>query len=123
MMICLNELGNDFNKRKILMPLLRLLAPFAPHIAEELWHRDGQEGTVVDASIPKYDEQYLKESTFTYPVAFNGKMRFKLDLPVDIDQEKVEEIVLNHEKAQKWLNEKKPKKIVFVPNKIINVVV
>jgi leucyl-tRNA synthetase len=123
MMICLNELGNDFNKRKILMPLLRLLAPFAPHIAEELWHRDGQEGTVVDASIPQYDEQYLKESTFTYPVAFNGKMRFKLDLPVDIDQEKVEEIVLNHEKAQKWLNEKKPKKIVFVPNKIINVVV
>ena len=123
MMICLNELGNDFNKRKILMPLLRLLAPFAPHIAEELWHRDGQEGTVVDASIPQYDEQYLKESTFTYPVAFNGKMRFKLDLPVDIDQEKVEKIVLNHEKSQKWLNEKKPKKIVFVPNKIINVVV
>ncbi len=124
MMICLNELsGDDFNKRKILMPLLRLLTPFAPHMAEELWHRDGQEGSVVDASIPQYNEEYLKESTVTYPVAFNGKMRFKLDLPVDIDQEKVEEIVLNHEKSQKWLNGKKPKKVIFVPNKIINVVV
>ncbi|MFP4619971.1 MAG: leucine--tRNA ligase [Bacteroidales bacterium] len=124
MMICLNELpGNDFNKRKVLMPLLRLLAPFAPHMAEELWHRDDHEDSIVDAPIPEYNEEYLKESTVTYPVSFNGKMRFKLDLPADIDQEQVEQIVLNHEKSQKWLKDKKPKKVIFVPNKIVNVVV
>ena len=123
MMICLNELPANLNKRKILFPVLRLLAPFAPHMTEELWQRDGREGSVVDASIPEYNEEYLKESTITYPVSFNGKMRFKIDLPVDIDQEQVEEIILNHEKAQKWLNGKKPQKIIFVPNKIINVVV
>ncbi|MGM0531848.1 MAG: leucine--tRNA ligase, partial [Bacteroidota bacterium] len=104
MMICLNELPANLNKRKVLFPVLRLLAPFAPHMAEELWQRDGQEGSVVDAIIPEYKEEYLKESTITYPVSFNGKMRFKVDLPVDIDQKQVEEIILNHEKAQKWLN-------------------
>jgi leucyl-tRNA synthetase len=105
------------------MPLLKLLAPFAPHIAEELWHRDGHETSAVDQPLPDYQEEYLQESTFTYPVAFNGKMRFKLELPVDIDEQKAKEIVLNHEKSQKWLNQKQPKKFIFVPNKIINVVV
>jgi len=81
------------------------------------------ESSIVDAPVPEHHEKYLQEDTFTYPVAFNGKMRFKLELPVDIDQEKAKEIVLNHEKAQKWLNEKPPKKVIFVPNKIINVVV
>ena len=124
MMIAVNELSSSgCNKRQIMMPLLRLLTPFAPHIGEELWHRDGNHTSVVDAPVPNYQEKYLKEDTFTYPVAFNGKMRFKLELPVDIDQEKAKEIVLNHEKAQKWLNEKPPKKVIFVPNKIINVVV
>ncbi|MBS3807182.1 MAG: leucine--tRNA ligase [Bacteroidales bacterium] len=124
MMIAVNELSSSLcNKRQILMPLLRLLTPFAPHIGEELWHRDGNQSSVVDAPVPEHQEKYLQENTFTYPVAFNGKMRFKLELPVDIEQEKAKEIVLNHEKAQKWLNQKPPKKVIFVPNKIINVVV
>ena len=105
------------------MPLLRLLAPFAPHMAEELWHRAGQYGSIIDAEIPQYQEAYLKESTIEYPVSFNGKMRFKIELPADIDQQQVEDIVLNHEKAQKWLKHSKPKKVIFVPHKIINVVV
>jgi len=124
MMIAVNELSSaGCHKRQILMPMLRLLTPFAPHIGEELWHREGNQTSVVDAPVPEHQEKYLKEDTFTYPVAFNGKMRFKLELPVDIDQEKAKEIVLNHEKAQKWLNQKPPKKVIFVPNKIINVVV
>jgi leucyl-tRNA synthetase len=124
MMICLNELpGNGLHKQGILMPLLRLLAPFAPHMAEELWYRAGQSGSIIDVEMPQYQEVYLQESTIEYPVSFNGKMRFKIELPADIDQKQVEEIVLNHEKAQKWLKHSKPKNIVFVPHKIINVVV
>jgi leucyl-tRNA synthetase len=124
MMIAVNDLtGLKCNKKAILEELLLLIAPFAPHIAEELWHRAGHEETVVIQGFPKYKEEYLKESTIEYPVSFNGKMRFKLELPVDIDQKQVEEIVKNHEKAQKWLEGKEPKKIIFVPKKIINVVV
>ncbi len=124
MMIAVNDLsGLKCNKKAILEQLILLVAPFAPHIAEELWHRAGHEETVVMQHFPEYNEEYLKESTIEYPVSFNGKMRFKLELPVDIDQKQVEEIVKNHEKAQKWLEGKEPKKIIFVPKKIINVVV
>jgi leucyl-tRNA synthetase len=124
MMICVNELSSKkCNKKEILEKLLLILAPFAPHIAEELWHRAGNNTSVVDIDFPEYQEKYLKESTLTYPVSFNGKMRFKLDLPADISKEEVEKIVLNHEKSQKWLGDKPPKKIIFVPKKIINVVV
>jgi len=124
MMICLNDLsGMNSNKKDILEPLNRMIAPFAPHIAEELWHRAGNESSVVLETFPKYNEEYLKESSITYPVSFNGKVRFKIELPVDIEQEKVEEIIMNHENAQKWLGGKKPKKVIFVPKKIINVVV
>lgn len=121
MMICLNELKTK--KRDILEPLIRLIAPFAPHMAEELWHRAGNSSSVVTESFPEYKEEYLKESSITYPVSFNGKVRFQLELPVDIDKEKVEEIVKNHENAQRWLEGKEPRKIIFVPKKIINVVV
>ena len=124
MMIAVNEYSSSgCNKRQVLMPMLKLLAPFAPHMAEELWHRDGNDTTVVDVPMPEYQEKYLKETTVTYPVSFNGKMRFKLELPVDIDPEEAKKIVANHENSQKWLNGKEPKKIIFVPNKIINVVV
>ncbi len=124
MMICVNELSSKkCNKKEILEKLLLILAPFAPHIAEELWHRAGNNTSVVDIDFPEYQEKYLKESTLTYPVSFNGKMRFKLDLPADISKEEVEKIVMNHEKSQKWLGDKPPKKIIFVPKKIINVVV
>jgi len=124
MMICLNDLsGMKTKKRTILEPLNRLIAPFAPHIAEELWHRGGNETSVVTEAFPQFNEEFLKESSITYPVSFNGKVRFKIELPVDVDNDKVEEIIISHEKAQKWLGDKKPKKVIFVPKKIINVVV
>jgi leucyl-tRNA synthetase len=121
MMICLNELKTT--KKDILEPLIRLIAPFAPHMAEELWHRAGNTSSVVAESFPEYKVEYLKESSITYPVSFNGKVRFQLELPIDIDKDKVEEIVKNHENAQRWLEGKEPRKIIFVPKKIINVVV
>jgi leucyl-tRNA synthetase len=124
MMIAVNELsGVKCNKEAVLIDMIRLIAPFAPHVAEELWHRAGHQDTIVTVEFPGYNEEYLKESTITYPVSFNGKMRFKLELPADITQQEVEEIVKNHENAQKWLEGKEPRKIIFVPKKIINVVV
>ncbi len=123
-MICVNELNElKSNKREILEPLTVLLSPFAPHIAEELWRLCGHESTITYAEFPKYEEKYLVESTFEYPVSFNGKMRFKLSLPVDISAKEAEVKVLSHEMAQKWLEGKTPKKVIFVPNKIINIVI
>jgi len=124
MMIGLNELTSlKCNKRAILEQLVLTIAPFAPHIAEELWHRAGNEESVVLKKFPEYNDEYLKESTIEYPVSFNGKMRFKLELPVDVTKEEVEEIVRNHENSQKWLGGNEPRKVIFVPKKIINVVV
>ncbi len=123
-MICVNEL-NDLkcNKREILEPLTVLLAPFAPHLAEELWHNLGKTTTVCEAQWPIFDPKHLIESTFTYPVSFNGKMRFKLDMPIDASRDMLEQAVKNHRSAQKWLDGKTMRKIIIVPNKIINVVV
>ena len=123
-MICTNELTDlKCNKRQILEPLITLLAPFAPHITEELWAAAGHQESVADAKWPKLNEDYLKENTFEYPVSFNGKMRFKLELPVDMPVAEVEAAVLAHEVAQKWLEGKAPKKIIVVAQRIINVVV
>ncbi len=123
-MICVNEL-NDLkcNKKEILEPLVTLLAPFAPHIAEELWSTLGNTETVCDAQWPEFIASHLVESTFTYPVSFNGKMRFKLEMPADAANSDIEEAVKNHENAQKWLEGKTVRKIIIVPKKIINVVV
>ncbi|MFP3859816.1 MAG: leucine--tRNA ligase [Bacteroidales bacterium] len=124
MMIAVNDLSSmNCNKRDVLEPMILLIAPFAPHVAEELWHRAGYDEFVVEQSFPGYNEEYLKESSVKYPVSFNGKVRYTLELPADINKEKVEEIVKNHENSQKWLKGQEPKKIIFVPNKIINVVV
>ncbi|MFP4019037.1 MAG: leucine--tRNA ligase, partial [Bacteroidales bacterium] len=124
MMIAVNDLSSmNCNKRDILEPMILLIAPFAPHVAEELWHRAGYDEFVVEQSFPGYNEEYLKESSVKYPVSFNGKVRYTLELPADINKEKVEGIVKNHENSQKWLKGQEPKKIIFVPNKIINVVV
>jgi leucyl-tRNA synthetase len=123
-MICVNELSDlKCNKREILEPLLALLAPFAPHIAEELWHQAGNNISVCDAQWPFLNESYLVESTFSYPVSFNGKTRFKLDLPIDMPVAEIEKSALAHESSQKWLEGVTVRKIVIVPNKIINIVV
>ncbi len=124
LMICTNEL-NDLkcNKRKILEPLAILVAPFAPHMAEELWSQLGHEGSITTAPVPEFKEEYVKENTFEYPVSFNGKMRFKLELPIDMPKEEAEKAVLNEPKSEKYLQGKTPKKIIVVPKRIINVVV
>jgi len=123
-MICVNGLGDlKCNKKQILSELVIILSPFAPHISEEIWQKLGNETSVVDAPWPEFKEKYMVEDEHEYPVSFNGKMRFKLKLPIDISREEAEKQVLEHEIAQKWLEGKSPKKIIFVPKKIINVVV
>ncbi len=121
-MICLNELGNC-SKREILSPLTVLLAPFAPHMAEELWETLGNTTTVFDSRMPDFDPTLLVENTFEYPVSVNGRLRFKKVLPLGIDPKEVEKAVLADESAQKWTEGKTPKKVVVVPGKIVNIVI
>ena len=122
-MICLNELTTlRCRKRAVLEPLLIVLASFAPHIAEELWHALGHTTTICDAAWPNYNEQYLIETTVRYAVSFNGKTRFNLELPADLDRASIERAALGHDAAAKWIGDKTPKKIIIVPNKIINIV-
>ncbi len=120
-MICLNELG-ECNKREIAVPLTILIAPFAPHMAEELWETAGGEGSVFDAEYPICDEKYLTESSFEYPVMMNGKLRFKQTYDLAMDAKAIQADVLTHEAAQKWLEGKSPKKVIVVVGKIINIV-
>ncbi len=120
-MICLNELG-ECNKREIAVPLTILIAPFAPHIAEELWELSGGEGSVFDAEYPVCEESYLVESSFEYPVMMNGKLRFKQIYDLNLTPKQIEEDVLSKEAAQKWLEGKAPKKVIVVKGKIINIV-
>jgi leucyl-tRNA synthetase len=123
-MICVNELADlKCHKKEILEKLLTLLAPYAPHIAEELWNQLGNEGSVLDASYPAYNPALLVESTKEYPVSINGKLRTNIELALDLEQKQVEEIVLQNEIVQKWLDGQAPKKIIFVKNKMINIVV
>ncbi len=122
-MICLNELG-QCNKRAILDPLVRLLYPFAPHITEELWSSAlGNPDTLYNANLPAYDEKYLAEESFEYPVSFNGKLRFKKELPLGISNAEIEAVVMADENTARYLDGKQPKKVVIVPGKIINIVV
>ncbi len=123
-MICVNELADlKCHKKEILEPLLVTLAPYAPHISEELWHLLGNTDSIVNASFPVYNPALLVEHTKTYPVAINGKTRTELSIALDAGQEQVEEIVLKDPTVQKWLEGKMPKKIIYVKNKMINVVV
>lgn len=122
-MICVNELTSlATSKREILKPLLILLSPYAPHIAEELWHAIGEEGSVVTAEWPELNEAYLVEDNFTYPVSFNGKTRFMLSLPVTLTPQEVEAAVLSAPEAEKWLEGKTPRKVIVVPKRIVNIV-
>ena len=123
-MICVNELIEvSCNKRSILEPLAVLLSPFAPHISEELWSKLGNDGSINKASWPVLNEEYLSENTIEYPVSFNGKMRFKIQVPADMDRAEIEKVVLGHELAEKWLMGKEPRKVIVVPKRIINIVV
>lgn len=122
-MICVNELTSlKCSKKAILKELITLLAPFAPFVSEELWYTLGNTTSVCDAQWPTFNEEYLAEDSFKYGVAFNGKVRFELEFSADAVQADVEKAVLSHELAQKWLDGKTPKKVIFVPKKMINVV-
>ena len=123
-MICVNDLTDlKCYKKEVLEQLLILLAPYAPHVSEELWSILGNSGTVLDASFPKWNDKYLKETSKAYPVAINGKTRTELTLALDITQQQVEEIVLKDAIVTKWLEGRQPRKIIYVKNKMINVVV
>jgi len=102
---------------------LILLLPYAPHIAEELWHQLGNEGTILDASYPTFNPALLVESSKEYPISINGKVRANINLALDLDQAAVEKLVLQNEVVQKWLDGKAPKKIIYVKNKMVNVVI
>jgi len=121
-MICVNEL-NNCHKREILQPLAVLICPFAPHIAEELWHKLGNEGTVLDAAFPVAGDRYLVDNTKLYPVAVNGRTRAEMEFAMDADDAFVQSEVLANEAIQKWLEGKEPKKFIYVKGKMINVVV
>lgn len=122
-MICQSELqALHCNKKAILEPLAVLLAPFAPHLAEEMWHRIGNTTTICDAEWPLCDEKWLTETNVKYPVSFNGKTRFTLELPKDMSKEQVEQTVLADEQTARFLQGATPKKVIVVPGRIVNIV-
>ena len=123
-MICVNELGQQkCHSREVLEMLLVTLAPFAPHITEELWHALGHDTTICDAQWPVYNEEYLKEDNVKYAVSFNGKARFSMEVPAGISSEDVEKLALGNENAAKWLDGKTIRKVIVVPGKIVNIVI
>jgi leucyl-tRNA synthetase len=123
-MICVNELSaQKCNSRTVLADLIVLLAPFAPHVAEELWHTIGNTTTVCDAQWPEWNEEYLRESSVNYAVSFNGKARFNVSVPADMAAADVEKLVLAHENSAKWIEGKQIRKVIVVPGKIVNIVV
>ena len=122
-MICVNELaGLKCNKRSIIEPLIVLLTPFAPHFSEEIWEALGNKGSVCDAKWPEFKEAYLEESVFNYPISFNGKTRFMMELPADMGIDDITAAALSNPASQKWLEGKTPKKMIVVPKKIVNIV-
>jgi leucyl-tRNA synthetase len=123
-MICVNELTQlKCHKKLVLEQLVVLLAPFAPHVCEELWHVLGNDSTVCDAAWPVHNEEYLKEDNVTYAVSFNGKARYNIEVPADMPVDDVQKIALEHEGAAKWTEGKTIVKVIVVPRKIVNVVV
>lgn len=123
-MICVNELTEaKCHKRAILEPLLILISPYAPHICEELWEKLGHRESITYAAFPEYQEAYLVEDSFNYPVSFNGKMKLTIELPATLSPAEIEQEVLKREEVQKFLEGKTPKKVIIVPKKIVNFVV
>ena len=122
-MICVNELtAQGCSSSAILEPLAILVSPYAPHIAEELWEKLGHQDSIATATFPTFESKYLVEDTKEYPISFNGKMRFKLVLPLDMDKDAIEATVLNHELTAKYLEGRTPKKVIVVLGKIVNIV-
>lgn len=123
-MICVNELTDaKCNKKAILEPLLICLSPYAPHITEELWKQLGHNESIAFAEFPEFNEAYLTDDSFNYPVSFNGKMRFNLELSATLSPQEIETAVMQHENTAKYLEGKQPKKVIVVPKKIVNIVI
>jgi leucyl-tRNA synthetase len=123
-MVCVNELADlKCHKKEVLEKVLILITPYAPHIAEELWHQLGNATSILDATYPVFEEKYLVETSKEYPVSINGKMRTTISISLDTLQEEVEKIVISNDIVQKWLEGKAPKKIIFVKGKMVNVVI
>ena len=122
-MICVNELSaQKCNQREVLEPLAILISPYAPHIAEELWEKLGHHSSISEAVFPEFNSEYLVEQTKVYPISFNGKMRFTLELALDLSKEEIEEQVMANERTQQQLQGRSPKKVIVVPGKIVNIV-
>ena len=123
-MICVNELTSlKCRKKAILKELVILLAPFTPHLSEELWSLLGFEPSVCDAPWPVYNAEFTKESTINYAISFNGKMRFNMEFSAEAQRDEIEKAVLSAEQSAKWMEGKTPKKIIVVPNKLVNIVI
>lgn len=123
-MICVNELQDlKCNKRAILEPLLILISPYAPHITEELWQMAGHAQSIAFEPFPEANEEYLLDDAFTYPVSFNGKMRFNVELPTSLSPAEIEREIMGRDEVQNYLAGKTPKKVIVVPKKIVNIVV
>jgi leucyl-tRNA synthetase len=110
------------NKRAILEPLAIIIEPYAPHIAEELWEKLGHKESISTVDFPVFEKKYLIESSKVYPISFNGKMRFTMELPLDLTKEEIEKEVMAHEKTQKQLAGRTPNRVIIVPGKIVNIV-
>jgi leucyl-tRNA synthetase len=124
LMICVNELtALKCNNRHILANLVLILAPFAPHLAEELWKILGHGDSITQASFPSYEEKYLHEQAYEYPIAINGKVRAKIDFTIEASQEEIEQQVLSHTSIQKWIQGQTVKKLIIIPNKMVNIVI
>jgi len=122
-MICVNELTSQkCHSREILEPLAILVSPYAPHIAEELWEKLGHSGSISEVPFPKFESSYLVESSKEYPISFNGKMRFTMELSLELSKEEIEKAVMANEKTQQQLQGREPKKVIVVPGKIVNIV-
>jgi len=122
-MIAVNELtAQKCTSKQVLEPLLILISPYAPHIAEELWEALGHTESISTTPFPKFEEKHLVESSKNYPISFNGKMRFTLELPLDMSKEDIEKTVLAYDKTQEQLQGRTPKKVIVVPGKIVNIV-
>jgi leucyl-tRNA synthetase len=123
-MVCINELTQiKCNKREILEPLLVLMAPFAPHITEELWQQLGNSQSIHQAIWPSFNEKYLVETTFLYPISINGKTRTQISFSKDLESREIEAAVIENEIVKKWLENQVPKKIIVVKNRIVNIVI